>query len=176
MKLQRPYRAAAFAGGVVTSFLLFGGLIAVGRTGTFEALRLLEATLPTIRFLSSTVVGASMTILALMLTLLGMSLSTDWRFKPIHYERIWDVTVLAILSVVLGIAVLVTIAVPLDEVDELRRYYNLVYYSMSVASAVLGGLVVAMTIMIGISIKGLVTIGTHGKESEIVDTEVEDEE
>lgn len=176
MKLQRPYRAAAFAGGVVTSFLLFGGLIAVGRTGTFEALRLLEATLPTIRFLSSTVVGASMTILALLLTLLGMSLSTEWRFKAIHYERIWDVTVLAILSVVLGIAVLVTIAVPLDEVDELQRYYNVVYYSMSVASAVLGGLVVAMTIMIGISIKGLVSIGTHGKESAIVDTEIEDEE
>lgn len=176
MTFQRPYRAAAFAGGVVTSFLLFGGLLAVGRTGTFEALRLLEATLPTIRFLSSTVVGASMTVLALMLTLLGMSLSTDWRFKEIHYERIWDVTVLAILSVVLGIAVLVTITVPLEEVDELRRYYSTVYYAVSVASAVLGGLVVAMTIMIGISIKGLVSIGTHGKESEIVHTEVEDEE
>lgn len=61
----------ALAGGAFTALFAVGVMSLVGRVGDYQARRLLEATIPTIRFLSSSVMTASATVLALMLTMLA---------------------------------------------------------------------------------------------------------
>lgn len=125
--------------------------------------------MPTVRFLALAVIGSSMTIITLMLTLLSLSLSSQWRFKRIHYRRIWQVSVLAIISVVMGVFVMISLAVPLQNVEELRGWYHVVYYTTAGSLAVLGGLVVAMTLLIGSSIYHLTSVGAFGTDSLILE-------
>lgn len=161
----------ALVGGASGAIVLFAVSIAVGRVDSFEALRLIEATIPTLRFITSTVVTASMTVLALMLTLLGLTLSSKWRFKEVHYRRITQVTGLAVAGAMVGTLVLVSLSIPVEQVEDLQNWYAAVYYGLAVAAACLGGLVVATTILIWWTIQGLVDIGHPGGASELIESE-----
>ncbi|MGH7541821.1 MAG: hypothetical protein ACRELC_12560 [Gemmatimonadota bacterium] len=67
----------AHVGGAVSTIIAVSGLSLVGRVSGFEGRALVESLMPTVRFLASTVATAAATILALMVTLLGLSQSMD---------------------------------------------------------------------------------------------------
>ena len=146
----------ALIGGVVASVGIFGGVVLVGGVGDFQALRLIEATLPTARFLASTAMAAGVTVLALMLTLIGLTYTTDLTFSEIHFRRIRYINNLSLAVIVVGVGVLVAMAIPISEVEELTRIYSVLYYVMAGLISLLGGLVVAMSLMIGGTVRGLV--------------------
>ncbi len=58
----------AIIGGVLAALISMVGVILPGRITNFEARGLLEAMMPSVHFLSSSVMTASATIMALMLT------------------------------------------------------------------------------------------------------------
>lgn len=145
----------ALIGGAVAAIGLFGGVILVGRVGDFEALRLIEGTLPTARFLASATLGAGITVLALMLTLIGITNTSELTFSDIHFRRIRIINVLTIVVIVVSVIVLIAMAIPIGEVDEVRNYYATLYYVLAALISLLGGLIVAMTLMIGGTVRGL---------------------
>ncbi|MEZ5225944.1 MAG: hypothetical protein R2710_04530 [Acidimicrobiales bacterium] len=67
----------ALLGGVVAALVGFAGMAIVGTANSFQAQRLLDAVLPTVRFAASAYVAGGATVLALMLTLLTFSISHD---------------------------------------------------------------------------------------------------
>jgi hypothetical protein len=161
----------ALLGGLVATIGLFGGIVLVGNLASFEALRLIEATIPTGQFLASASVAAGATVLALMLTLIGLTVSSDLNFSDAHYNRIRNINVLATLVIVVAVVVLVTMAIPVGEVDEVRNYYAILYYILAAMLSVLGGLVVAMALMIGGTVRGLVDAAHPEGESDLVVSE-----
>ena len=90
---------------------LYSGLIAAIITGTaayflgnisgYEAKSLIESSLPGINMLCNTVVLASATILALLLTLLSISNSSESKLNKALYEQ---VAIIAKMDVILFIA------------------------------------------------------------------------
>lgn len=166
----------AISGGSVAALGLFGGVVLVGGVGDFQALRLIEATLPTTRFLASTAIAAGVTVLALMLTLIGITYSTDLTFSDNHYRRIRNVNTLALWVIVVGVAVLVAMAIPVEEVEELRSYYSVLYYVLAGFASLLGGLIVAMSLMIGGTVRGLVDAAHPKGNSSIIEQRSEDQE
>jgi hypothetical protein len=150
----------ALLGGVVATIGLFGGVVLVGNVASFQALRLIEATIPTGQFLASASIAAGVTVLALMLTLIGITASSDLTFTDIHYRRIRSINVLALFVIVTAVVVLVAMAIPIGEVDEVRNYYAVLYFLLAALLSLLGGLVVAMALMIGGTVRGLVD-ATH---------------
>lgn len=161
----------ALIGGFVASIGLFGAVILVGSVGNFEALRLIEATLPTARFLASATLGAGITVLALMLTLIGITTTSDLNFADVHYRRIRLVNVGAIAVIVVSVVVLIAMAIPIGEVDEVRGYYPVLYYMLAGLISLLGGLVVALALMIGGTVSGLADAAhPEGRSHLIVDT------
>lgn len=64
MSRTKAELGGAIAGGVIAAVALFGTVIGVGGIGDFEALRLIEAVLPTSRFLTSTAIASGVTVLA----------------------------------------------------------------------------------------------------------------
>jgi hypothetical protein len=155
-------------GGGVSAVVLFFIIVVVGRVGSFEALRLIEAALPTARFLASAVLGSAVTVLALLLTLLGLSLSSDYRFSEALYTRATFLTWLSVVCIVLGALVLLAVAVPIAEVEALTTYYAAFYYVLAAALSLLGGLVVAMGLIIGFILRGLIAIGHPEGESDLL--------
>jgi hypothetical protein len=160
----------ALIGGVVTASFLFAVIIAVGALGSFEALRLIESILPTARFLGSAVVGASVTVLALLLTLVGLSLNSEYAFHPRLYSRAVNITRIAVASMIMGVGVLLMVSVPIGELDELRSYYSILYYLISAAIAVLGGLVTTMGLLIGATLRSLIHVGQPGEASDFLES------
>lgn len=167
----------AVVGGIIAAIGLFGGVVLVGSVGDFQALRLIEATLPTARFLASTAIAAGVTVLALMLTLIGLTYSSDLSFRHTHFRRIRYVNLLSIAVIVGGVGVLIAMAIPIEEVEALRDLYSVLYYVMAGLISILGGLIVAMTLMIGGTLRGLVDAARPDGTSELVVTEdAEDDE
>ncbi len=158
----------ALAGGAVAAVAVFGGIAAVGQVTAFQGRKLLEATLPTIRFLTSSVLAAAVTILALMLTLLGLTLNSKWKFHESHYLRIRQISTMTTAALILSVGVLMFLSIPLEESESLRTWYDIVYYAIAVASSVLGGLVISIVLMLNYAIRGLVDIGHPEGDSHLI--------
>jgi len=152
----------------VAAIALFGMVIGVGQVGSFEALRLIESVLPTARFLGSTVTAAATTVLALLLTLMGLSLTSEFTFKPRLYTRARYITTLSVITIMMGVGLLLAVSVPISEVEEFRQYYVTLYYSLAAVMAVVGGLIVAVGLMIGATLRGFIDFGHPEGASDLV--------
>jgi hypothetical protein len=167
----------ALIGGAVAFLGLLGGVILVGNVGDFEALRLIGATLPTARFLASSTLTAGITVLALMLTLIGITYSSDLSFSELHYRRIKLINILSILVIVISVVVLVAMAIPIEEVDEVQGFYAAFYYILAALMSLLGGVIVSIALMIGSTVGGLVSAAhPEGSSSLIEADDSQDEE
>jgi len=156
-------------GGVISAVGLFGMVFAVGRIGDFEALRIIAAAVPSTRFLASTAIGAGVTILALLLTLIGLSLTLEISFHVRLYQRAKAITSLTVAAIVIGVALLLAVTLPIREVEELSRVYDVLYYVLGVAVASLGGLMVAIGLMISSTLSGLIELAHPEGSNDLLD-------
>ena len=167
-KMPRRELAIALAGGGTAGITLFLITISVGSVGDFEALRLIEATLPTTRFMASSAIAAGATILALVLTLLSLNLTSEIDFSTHHYRRVGYVTTLSVVTLVLSTLVLIAVTVPIEEVEELSSYYDIMYYVLASATSLVGGAVVATTLFIAETIHGLIAVARPATDSRLI--------
>lgn len=155
----------ALVGGGVAAVV---AALAVGTTGVAsnaEARVLLESILPTIRFLTSAVITASATIMALMLTILSLSRGADQRFRGTHYERVEQVGSWSAWAIVGGTVLLLVLSIPMGESEVLSSWYEPIYYGTVIAASLLGGLQVAVVLMLQKTIRGMVSALHPGRDS-----------
>ncbi len=158
----------ALAGGGVAAAVLFVVVAVVGSVSPFEARGLLEASLPTIRFLASSVMASVATVMALMLTLLSLTYTSQYEFREIHFRRIRQISVLSTVTIVAAVVLLLFLGFPVNEADGLRLYYGIVYYGVTGSASLLGGLLIAIVLMLHRTIRGLVDIGHPHGESHLI--------
>lgn len=161
----------ALAGGAVAAVSLFAGVAVVGGVTPYEGRELLEAVLPTLQFLTSAVMAAMATVLALMLTLLGITYTTEWTFRDVHFHRISQISLLASAAIGLSVVTLLFLGLPVGEAEGLRLYHHIVYYGLMAAASLLGGLTIAVVLMLHRSIRGLVAIGHSSGNSELINSD-----
>lgn len=162
----------ALAGGALAALTLFAGVAVVGQVSPYEGLVLLHSVQPSVRFFASSVMAGGTTVLALMLTLIGFTYTTDWEFREVHYRRIRQISLLASAAIGLSVVTLMFMGLPVDEADGLRLYHHFVYYALTAAAALLGGLMIAIVLMLQRTITGLVNIGHPRAESDLIETEL----
>jgi hypothetical protein len=172
---ERAELKGPIIGGGASAIALFITVIGVGGVGDFEALRIIEAALPTTRFLASTAIGGGVTILALLLTLIGLSINTDITFHPRLYHRAKLITTLTVVAIVLGALLLLAVTMPLGEVEELRSFYDILYYILATAIAVLAGVLITVSLMISSALRGLIQLA-HPEGSNQLLHEPDDED
>lgn len=149
----------AIVGGSVAGIVGLAGSLSVGHVTGAEAYRLVQGLLPTARFMSSGVMAAAATILALMLTLLGISRNTTSQLKVIHYRRIRRVSLLTVISLIASIIQLSFLVIPLQETEAVpTSWYNVLYYTLLFASALLGSLITTVVLMLYSTITGLIEL------------------
>lgn len=161
-------------GGAFAGLLSLVALWSVGRLGGYEARVLLESTLPTIRFLCSTTAAAAATVIALMLTLLSLTTSHDTHFRPEHFGRIRGIALMSTICLVVSILVLLVLVVPLEESEKVPpETYEVLYYGILGAAAVLGGMIVSIMLMLYEAIVGLVQWAHPEADSHLIHDEDE---
>ena len=157
---------ALVGGGIATAMILVAVTV-VGSVSGYSALQLLDATLPSIRFLSSTVATGGVTILALMVTLLGLTQSVDTDLEQIHYHRIQQIAYMAAFSVAAAIFLLVFLSIPVEESDDVvLAYAEIVYYGIVALTSLLGGVMVTLVLMLLTSVRGMLHIVAPSLEDE----------
>lgn len=161
----------AAGGGIVAAAVGFGGMLIVGTVDAFDARRLVEAVLPTVRFAASAYVAAGATILALMLTLITFSISHDLEFRTSHYRRIRDIAALTTAVIVASVMLLMFLSFPLDEAGVEHDAYQWVYYTILFGGAVTGGALISVILMLFYAVRQLITVGEDVNESPLVITE-----
>lgn len=173
-KIPADFRKAV-AGGLVAAVIAALGVGTTGIASGAEARALLDSTLPTIRFLSSAVITASATIMALMLTILSLSRSADSSFRERHYERVRKVATWCTIAIIGATVQLLFLSVPTAESEVLSRWYEPIYYAIVLTSSCLGGIQVAVILMLHETISGMVAAVHPELDSHLVVDEDEDE-
>lgn len=158
----------ALAGGAIAAAAVFVGVVIVGKAGTIEGGRLVESLRPTLRFFASGVLSAGATVLALMLTILGLSYSTDFTFSRAHFHRIRNLSALVSGIILIASGVLVFLLLPVAEAGSSAVYRTVTYYSLLAAGSVLGGMMTAVVLMLHRTITELARIGQPEQTSALI--------
>jgi hypothetical protein len=163
----------ALAGGALAAAVTLTGMWLSGLASGSAVNTLLRDFLPSAQDFSGTITLASATILALMLTLLGMSSSSDSTLKPAHYVRIRQIAFGDALVFVFSVTLGLLLNVPLTESSKLGAGVEaVVYYGALGLTALLGGALVAIVLMIYNAVADMIDVLALGKEEHpLYDTE-----
>ena len=148
----------ALIGGVFSALVMGAISFAVGGLSGYEARLLLESAMPTTRFLCSAVMTASATTLALMLTLLSMSLGSERALRSEHYERIRQIALVDVVAFIGATVLLVAHIVPVGDSGGIPvGWYDAIYYGAAILAALLGGVLVAVMLLLYTAVRDLIT-------------------
>ncbi|PHN07296.1 hypothetical protein [Flavilitoribacter nigricans] len=157
----------ALVGGAIAAIMVFLGSFLVGRLGQSEAFVALKEMRPSLRFVSSAVLTATSTILALLLTLLSFSSNTDKDLKSDHYERIKWIARLCTIAFSAAIILLMCMTLPLNNSEEkLQTWYRTLYYFFIVYGALLGGIMISIVLMLYQAANAIILIFQPGKKAD----------
>lgn len=146
-------------GGILTGVAALAGGYAVGRISGYEARVLLEATLPTTRFLCSAVMTATASILALMLTVLSLSSGVNVTLKPSHYVRIRRIALVDSVALIIATLFLLLLSVPVSESDQVpSSWFTTLYYVVLGVSSILGGILISTVLMLYDTVKDVIEV------------------
>lgn len=163
--LQVDLRKALF-GGALAVLVTSAGTLMVGRLHGADGLLLLEAMLPTTRFLCSSMMTATATILALMLTLLSLSTNASNSVHRAHYKRVRQIALLDMAAFIGATLFLLVLNVPLEESDSVSiHWYDTAYYVVLAVSSLLGGMLISIILMLYAAIRDMISIFGLGEES-----------
>jgi len=155
----------ALVGGALAAGVTALGMWLSGRASGASVDALLRDFIPNAQAFSDTVVLASATILALMLTLLGMSSGGDSQLKAAHYLRIRQIALADTIVFVAAMTIGLLLNVPLNESSKLDGGLEwIVYYGALGTSALLGGALVAIVLMIYNTVTDVIQVLALDKE------------
>lgn len=134
----------------------------------WEARRLLEAVISSALFFGSSIVTGAATILALMLTMLGLTKSWDDDFDALFFKRIERIGLVATISLILGVLLLLFLSIPIQESDDVpSSWFTTIYYILISYIAVLSGLIVGVVLMLFNAITSLIDVVRPSMDEEM---------
>ena len=156
-----------FWGGGFAAIIAFFGAWAVGQTTDAKALQLLDGMLPSIRFLCSSVMTATSSILALILSLISFTIKSDRQLRSEHYGRVRNIAKLTCAGFIGAVILLLIICVPINEAPEnLYPVLNALYYFVLVYAALLGGLLVTIVLQLYQAASNIIILADPNGEAE----------
>ncbi|APG59557.1 hypothetical protein [Christiangramia salexigens] len=163
----------AIVGGIVSTVVMATGTFILGQISGYKALELLKNSMSGINMLCNTVILGSTTILALMLTLLGLSRSSESTLNKRHYK---DVLMIAKSVTILILAAVITflmLNLPISESEEVQKsWYQIIYFSSLGLASILGGGFIAIVMMLYGTIANVILIvGLNKTDHPLVSSE-----
>lgn len=155
----------AGAGGLVGGGLITATFWFLGSVRAWEAAQLLATILETLPYFCSAVVGATATILALMLTVLSLSAQTNVQLSEFHYRRIRNIARLDAIVFVFTIVFFVFIGMPYDEADGFPKHaLTWVLYAVIVCSSLITGVMITVVLSLYQTVSETIEVVGLGRE------------
>lgn len=165
-------------GGVLTALFTGIAVYLLGNLSGYEAKQLIESSVPGLGTFFNTIILASATILALILTLLGISSGSDSKLKETHYKQVLSLARFDSFLFVVTLIFFQLLNFPITEADSVpTSWFTMIYWAALFASSLLSGLMVAVILMLYSTIHNIIRIVGLGEEHYLIyDEEAEKEE
>ncbi|MBU2929425.1 hypothetical protein [Winogradskyella psychrotolerans] len=167
----------AIYGGLIATIFTGTGIFMLGNVSGYEAKHLLKESLNGLNMLCNTIVLASATIMALLLTLLSVSFGSDMTLKKLHYQQVLNI---AKFNVILFIAALILFQffnIPIIESDNVpMNWYSVIYWITLASTSIISGMMITVILMLYRAITNLIAIIGLGKDHPMLSNEALDEE
>lgn len=130
----------AIIGGVVSTLIMALGTFILGEISGYKAKELLASSLSGINMLCNTVILGSSTILALMLTLLGLSRNAESHLTNTHYQNVLLIAKADTILIITSVITLMLLNLPITEAADLPQdWFTIIYYISLVMAALWEG-------------------------------------
>ena len=159
-------------GGVISTAVIGVGVFLVGRISSGEAFSLVNAMLPSTRFLCASVITATSTILALILTLISFSSTSERKISGHYYDQIKWIAKMSCIAFIASVILLLIVNLPLEKAPEkLNVWLWVIYYFILAYSALLGGVLVTIILMLYEAATNIILVVHPDSKSSIVISE-----
>lgn len=156
--LSNYTRRAIWGGAFALVFILVGTLL-LGKLSGYEAKVLIENSLSGLNVLCNTVVLASATILALLLTLLGLSSTNDSKLKKDHYLHVKQIAQLDTVVFIVSLLSFLVFNLPITESQNIPdRWFSVIYYITLAVSAILSSALIVVVLMLKNTVINIIKI------------------
>lgn len=167
----------ALVGGIIAGSIALAGQWMVGQVYSgWQAHKLLESVISAGLYFGGAIVTGSATILALMLTMLGVTRQTNSEFDAIFFKRIERIGKLSTISFIAGVLLLLFLSVPVQKSDEVpTSWYTAIYYILTSFIAILSGLIVTIVLMLFNAIESVINTLKPDVDEEVEDAKDREE-
>jgi len=168
----------AFYGGIIATLFLGLGVFLLGSVSGYEAKKLITSSLPGLNMLCNTIVLASATILALLLTLLGISTGTENKLKKAHYKQVLSIATFDTVLFVGSLILFQLFNIPITEAENVpTTWFDAIYWATLISSSILSGMMITVILMLYTTVTNIINIVGLGKDHYLIsDEEIEEEE
>lgn len=153
------YNRRALYGGIISAIIMGLGAYFLGNISGYEAKVLIKSSLPGINTLCNTIALASATILALLLTLLSVSSSTESNLTKEHYTHVLLIAKIDTAIFILAIIFFQLLNIPITEADNVpSTWYTTIYYVSLALSSLLSGGLISVVLMLFNAVSSIIKI------------------
>jgi hypothetical protein len=177
MKLKLSnYTKRAIIGGLISLGIIGLGTFMLGNLSGYEAKVLIKSSITGLNTLCNTIVLASATILALMLTLLGVSSGTNSKLKDDHYLHIMQIAKLDTSIFIASLLFFLIFNLPVTESENIpENYFDAIYYVTIGVSAILSSALIVVVLMLYNTIINIIKIiGLGRTDHPLIQSEKDD--
>lgn len=177
MKLTR-YTKRAITGGVISMTIMLLGTFLLGELSGYEAKSLIKNSVTGVNTLCNTIALASATILALLLTILGVSSGSKSKLKEDHYKHILQIARLDTIVFISALISFLIFNLPVTESETVPdEWYDILYYTTLGISSILSAAIIVVVLMLYNTLSSIIKIvGLGLTDHPLVETDPDSEE
>ncbi|MCT8340977.1 hypothetical protein [Luteirhabdus pelagi] len=164
-------------GGAIAFVFTGAGVFILGNVSGYEAKQLISTSLSGINMLCNTIILASATILALLLTLLGISTGTESKLKSAHYKQVLNIASFDTILFVGALIMFQLFNIPITEADNVQTsWYTAIYWATLFTSSFLSGMMITVILMLYSTVTNIIKIVGLGQDHYLISEEEIEEE
>ena len=158
-KVLNKNNLRALYGGLIATFITGAGIFLLGNLSGYKAKVLLDGSMPSLTMMCNTTALASATIMALLLTLLGISAGSKNKFNENHYQQILLISRWNAAVFIASIIAFQFFNIPITETKEVEYdWWKWIYWASLAISAVLGGAIISIILLLYNTIKNMIKV------------------
>lgn len=166
----------AFLGGLLASVFTAIGVFLLGNLSGYEAKNLLKESLSGLNMLCNTIVLASATILALLLTVLSVSSGFGNKIKKKHYYQVLNIAKFDVILFISALILFQFFNIPILESDQVPvSWYDIIYWSTLIFTSIISGMMITVILMLYNAVTNLIAIVGLGEDHFLISEESAEE-
>ncbi|MGB3775861.1 MAG: hypothetical protein WA951_11445 [Leeuwenhoekiella sp.] len=159
----------ALFGGLLFLLVIGAGSFITGHISGYEAKQLIKVSVSGLNTLCNTIVLASASILALLLTVLGLSSNTSSELRKGHYINIMQIAKFDTIVFVSSLLCFVLFNLPVTESENIPdQWFDVIYYLTLIISSVLSASLIVVVLLLYGTVTSIIKLVGLGQEEHLV--------